>query len=326
MKISARKFEKRPNERKMDKENQSIVTSTPKQDAGPSVLRENWRNITRKDENAAAAIGKKKKMNGKSENLFQSQKHRQNHFNQTKFDKQAKEREVAIQMAEKRRQTAIRAMQIAEQRRIRMSSSEDESKLADDLAKINLNDNLNNNQFLPDGRLRLTKKQLIARRMKQKRIEKIYADQEKKKKQKAKKGIEKEEPKKMVDYTFRPRPIYTCYAAGSKALRPILPKKIIACAEKENDKEAQPLLKKKTVKFLDDVFRPRPIYTCYAAKSSLAPCPLPKKTIALVDNIKDEMVTESKTDQVEAKTDCIVSHKYSKDQLREMNPFGFYFM
>ncbi|KAG5675798.1 hypothetical protein PVAND_005672 [Polypedilum vanderplanki] len=83
---------------------------------------------------------------------------------------------------EKRRMQAIEAMQIAEQRRRRLaldlSSDEEDKTLAEDFQKLNVRAV----EYLPDGRLKLTHQQLVARNLKRKRIEKHLKEQEARKK------------------------------------------------------------------------------------------------------------------------------------------------
>lgn len=149
----------------MSSDTASIATSTPKAStASQKILRENFSNfsmINRENSGKFKHPRSVKKNRPAKENLNRS-KLRQS---PTKED-----------FAEKRRMQAIEAMKIAEQRRIRLAqeeSTEDES-LELNMAKLNIS----GVEYLPDGRIKLTKQQLAQRREKRHRIQEHLAEQE----------------------------------------------------------------------------------------------------------------------------------------------------
>lgn len=83
---------------------------------------------------------------------------------------------------EKRRKKAVESMKIAEDRRHRLTKKEQEFGSPSENKE---NVPLNRNEFLPDGRLRLNRKQLKIRSDKHRRINEFLADQ------KARKALKK---------------------------------------------------------------------------------------------------------------------------------------
>lgn len=175
----------------MFKENKAIVTSTPKQPQATetTVLREKkWNNIMNKQEDENVKQIKKKsfpkKNGGRSNGNFRRKKRNRS---------QVEEHDENI--IEKRRQQAIEAMKIAEQRRLRLQMAKNEDKndvdkLDESFQKIALESNCDtNNEYLPDGRLKLSKQQLMARRLKHERIKRHLIAQEAKKRESSLKFI-----------------------------------------------------------------------------------------------------------------------------------------
>lgn len=152
----------------MSSDTASIATSTPKAPAtAQKILRENFSNfsmINRENGEKFKRPRSVKKNRPAKENLNRSKPR----HSPTKED-----------LAEKRREQAIEAMKIAEQRRIRLAaedSTEDDS-LELNMAKLNIS----GVEYLPDGRIKLTKQQLAQRREKRRRIQEHLAEQEKRK-------------------------------------------------------------------------------------------------------------------------------------------------
>lgn len=148
-----------------------VYTSTPKHEdeAETTVLREKkWQNIMER----AEKFDNQRKQRFYPRKPFESKENRR----RGNFKRGPKKyNDPGTALAEKRRKQAIESMQIAEQRRIRkMKEKDDMDKLAEELEMLDIS---SNNEYLPDGRLKLTKKQLHAREMKQSRIRQFYEDQ-----------------------------------------------------------------------------------------------------------------------------------------------------
>jgi hypothetical protein len=150
-----------------------IVTSTPIGGPASNFLKQaQWKNIMQDSQYKKSKIFLR----------FDSPDPRRN---LNYFPKYEKVKIINKQLLEKRRCQAIEAMQIAEQRRLRLLEQEkkDAEMISQKFEKMSLahvEDNCRD--ILPDGRLRLDKKRLIARRMKEKRIKMHLAEQERRKK------------------------------------------------------------------------------------------------------------------------------------------------
>lgn len=223
-----------------------VYTSTPKQHEGEAettALREKkWQNIIEKTEK----FDNQRKQRFYPRKPFESKENRR----RGNFKKgQKKYNDPSSALAEKRRKQAIESMQIAEQRRIRKMKEKDEmDKLAEELEMMDIS---NSNEFLPDGRLKLTKKQLHARELKQARIRQFYEDQIARK-------------KKTVSF----RSPVALNAQAYRSRRKIFPNKLQK--------------------------------------------PVQKKEVKIVNENDVNMISKPFI-------------RYSKDQLREMCPFGYYF-
>lgn len=221
-----------------------ISTSTPKQqdETETTALREKkWQNIIEK----AEKFDNQRKQRNFPRKAFVSKENR-HRGNFKRGQKKFSEQNNAL--AEKRRKQAIESMQIAEQRRIRkMKEQNNIDKLAEELGMMEIS---NQNEYLPDGRLKLTKRQLQARKVKQARIRQYYENQQTRRK----KSVSFRSPVASTSQAYRvPRK----YTGTNKARKPF---------EKKED----------------------------------------------VNNV-DEMIPEKPF------------LRYTKDQLRELCPFGYYF-
>lgn len=143
----------------------SIVTSTPKQATSTesTILREkHWQNIIEKQE-GTSNVKEIKKIVGPKRSVKFNDNHRR------RFKRyRPKQQEEPENYSQKRRNQAVEAMKIAEQRRLRLSMSSEEENLVEQVSNLHLD--TSRVEYLPDGRLKLSKKQLITRRMKLKRI------------------------------------------------------------------------------------------------------------------------------------------------------------
>lgn len=269
-----------------------ICTSTPKdiEMEKKTILRDRkWNNIVGNEEISKIEIDSAKF----KENV---RRKRSKKYNDHKYERNSGEGEASS----KRRNQAIEAMKIAEQRRLRQLSlslsSEEEEKLAEDFEKINLS---TKNEYLPDGRFKLTKKQLTARRLKRQRILKHLAEQEfrNKNKKQERKSVSFREP---LEWTPRPK-----FEIGVNP----------------------------------NVFRwpPKPIASTRLTKLASVPV----ASVEAFFNEKHEefeeasIICDENEQQVEVSIMRYVNSehvqdgkiiRYSKEQLREMNPYGIYFM
>lgn len=144
-------------------------TSTPKREdeSMPTQHEHKWRKILQK----TTIEGRRKK------SLASRKSHQaKENDRRSKLAKNNK-RFTPDNAAEKRRKQAIESMKIYEQRRRRiLIENNTVDNLTDRMDKLTISDQ--NQEFLPDGRLKLTKKQLISRDIKQNRIRKFYEDQQ----------------------------------------------------------------------------------------------------------------------------------------------------
>lgn len=181
----------------MSSDTASIPTSTPKAPAAADkVLRENFLDfsaINRETWGKFKRPQSAKKNRPSKENSFRSKQRR------------SPEKENYM---EKRRLQAIEAMKIAEQRRLRLhqeESNEDES-LVESMANVSIS----SIEYLPDGRIRLSRKELNARREKHRRIKEQLAVQEARKK--AEEASKKNPRRKIAfrpkSFAWEPRPVF----------------------------------------------------------------------------------------------------------------------
>jgi len=149
-----------------------IITSTPKvQDNNTTALRELRWNIIEK-----VPLDSCRKKLPINRSLAKENSHR------TKQPKKIlKFNSTANYIIKKRRKQAVESMRLAEQRRLRKLAQNDVDKLTEDMDKLNIGSSSNNSDYLPDGRLKLTKKQLIRRDLKQKRVRKYFNEQQSRK-------------------------------------------------------------------------------------------------------------------------------------------------
>lgn len=244
-----------------------IVTSTPKEKAiSKTILREKPWNYTKIDrENCnrkKVRFGLEKKPSSK-ENFHRS-KPRQQQKNNVQDN------------LEKRRMLAIEAMKISEQRRLRLAKedqSDEDSTLAESMANLSIASSV---EYLPDGRLKLTRKEINARREKHRRIREFLAEQE------ARKKAEEE--------------------------------------KKENEKKAR---KPVTYKIKEFAWTPRPVFTRLFKTHQYA-----RKCLDMegtpVQKVDAPMIKVEEKKQETPKVPDVI--RYTTDEIREMNPFGYYFM
>lgn len=246
-----------------EKKKSPFVTSTPKPTtttAFKPILREKQWNLW----NLSFADSDKKKIGYKSRVVSKENSHRSKQ-RPTKFN-------ANPDYLEKRRLQAVEAMKIAEQRRLRLiqqespSSSMNDSTLAESMANLSIVD------YLPDGRLKLTRKQLLLRQEKHRRIRRFMEEQEaRKKKEEAAKKKRKSVSFKITKHAWTPRP---CFRTSSR----------VHLYSKKDPKD------EKTDEGDDE---------------------------NKVETANAETMTEN------AKPFVI---RYTIDELREMNPLGYYFM
>jgi hypothetical protein len=260
-----------------------IVTSTPNQ--GPSettVLREKkWNKIFKGGERSAFQEEKIKIRTDK----FKSKENRRRH--PPRANKQSSAVRNENDPMVKRRNQAIEAMQIAELRRRRMA---DEEKLAETFDKLKVVPS----EFLPDGRLRLSRQQLITRNLKRKRVEQQLREQATRKEQaNRKKNVTFKEP-----ILWTPRPTFVVNETRPKTFQYVQEVKKAAAAQPSTSANA---LEKKAT-------------TSTEHETDTATAAAAEK--------KEE---ECKSAKVDAKTEekkKII--RYTKDELRELNPLGYY--
>jgi hypothetical protein len=148
----------------------SIPTSTPKAPvANGKILRENFLNFS--------TINREGR--GKFKRPFSAKKTKENPRNKQRRSPTKDE------LQEKHRLQAIEAMQLAEQRRLRLIQ-DDSNQDEDSLAEVMANVSISSVEYLPDGRIRLSRKELVARREKHRRIREAVAEQEARKKTESK--------------------------------------------------------------------------------------------------------------------------------------------
>lgn len=249
----------------------SIVTSTPKEKAtSKTILREkqwNYSTIDRGNCNhKKVRFGLEKKP---SKENFHRSKPRQQH-------------KINVQdNSEKRRLLAIEAMKISEQRRLRLAKedqSDEDSTLAESMANLSIASSV---EYLPDGRLKLTRKEIAARREKHRRIREFVAEQEARKKaEEEKKEYEKKARKpvtyKIKEFAWTPRPVINRLFKTHHYARKCL------------DMEGTPVQK----------------------------TPKPEAEAPMI-KVEEEKQEKPKVPDV---------IRYTTDEIREMNPFGYYFM
>lgn len=226
----------------------SIITSTPKGATSSKViLREkqwNFPSIDRENCNQKRVRFSMKNPSSK-ENFHRSKQQQKSNIQDN---------------LEKRRLLAIEAMKISEQRRLRLiqeDGTDEDSTLVESMANLSIASSVD---YLPDGRLKLTRKEITARREKHRRIREFLAEQEARKKVEAeKKVIRKPVTFKIKPFAWTPRPLYTRHFKTHQYTR--------NCVSKD------------------------------------AP-----------------------SDEAEEKSKVPGVIRYSTDEIREMNPFGYYFM
>lgn len=233
----------------------SIVTSTPKEAAASkTILREkqwNFSTIARDNCNQ-----KKVRFGMK----IQSSKE---NFHRNKPRQQQKN--TVHDNLEKRRLLAIEAMKISEQRRLRLLKddlTDDDSTLTESMANLSMGSSV---EYLPDGRIKLSRKEIMARREKHRRIREHLAEQETRKK----------------------------------------------AEQKEKEKTRKPV----TFKIKQFAWTPRPVFNRYFKTHQYARHSLNKEAPLLETDEKD---------QENPKHAAVI--RYTTDEIREMNPFGYYFM
>lgn len=260
----------------------AITTSTPKPGIIDStVLREKkWQNIVssgEKDELKSEIQEKKVKIRT---DKFKSKENRRRSPNR----RNQPPRKGQDDFSSKRRKQAVEAMQIAEQRRRRMV---EEEKLAENLENLNISAT----EYLPDGRLKLTRQQLIARNQKRKRIEHHLKEQEERKKHQAKNGS-----KKTVTFK-KPETVWTPYPNPSST-RP------------------------KAFQY--------PTKVSPVATTSTAAAEEDKKQVKKADEKENQQLPSTSAvpagEEVKKETKKPAIIRYTKDELRELNPYGYYYM
>lgn len=246
----------------------AIATSTPKQEENDNtkLRKANWNRIVKKEfpeENVKIRTDK-----------FKSKVYGQRRNRRLNFPSKKSERFESDNFEEKRRLQAIEAMKIAEQRRLRINGSLDDT-LAEDFENLNIS-SVAPCEYLPDGRIKLTQKQLLARKLKRKRIEEHLAVQNACKKGKLKRS-------------------------------------------------------NKTVRFIDldtsiHTFRPASFEpsTAHSAKN-----PIPPTIFIQDEKLEDETRKDddktTKAENSEAKPGKPII-RYTKDELRDLSHYGYYFM
>jgi hypothetical protein len=249
---------------------EAATTSTPKPFAGASPLAERNKNVLR---SIPLADTEEEDVKIRTDKF----KSKENRPRKGRFNNAQKTRNFA---EEKRRNQAIEAMKIAEQRRLRLSS--DEEQLAEGMANMSIRD-----QILPDGRLKLSRKQLDARKNKRRRIEQALAEQRARKYYEATtKKPKKSVPFKVPPTSDTPRPNFKRNAH----INPFqYPKKLVP------------------------VNSGRPTTSAFAAAAAAEEEKKMEKSIIAEEEVVDAKITPS-----------II--RYTKDELRELNPLGYYFM
>lgn len=236
----------------MSTETASMTTSTPKE-AKAKVLRENFFNFSTIP--GAIKAEKFKRPHPMKKNF--PKKENSNRSNQ----RRPRNHDINEDYMEKRRQQAIEAMKIAEQRRLRLAQEESTEDESIELSMANLS--VTSVEYLPDGRLKLSRKELAARHDKHRRIQEQLAQQEARKKTEEMKKTARRLSYKPKTFPWTPRAVFK--TAPTRHM-----------ANRECCKRAQ------------------------------------KKTVEMKDG--ETQVLEQ---------DVL---RYKKDELRDMNPYGFFFM
>lgn len=240
----------------MSSETASIATSTPKAAAKDSkVLSEEFFNFS--------VINRESAEKFKRPRSVKKNRVAKENFNRNN-QRRSPEKE---DYSEKRRQQAIEAMKISEQRRLRLNQevSTEEESIVESMANVSVT----SVEYLPDGRYKLTRKELIARRDKQRRIMEFVAEQEARKKAQDSKNKRK--------CTFKPRSF---------------------------------------------AWSPRPVFKSTLNRDVTTKC---CKRAQFVNEAPAIIKVEMKDGATQASTPAEVL-RYAKDDLREMNPYGFYFL
>lgn len=143
-----------------------VATSTPKADSSDEkILRENFFGTSEIKHEIKGRKFKRTIFNGGTKENF-------NRSNQQPPN--------SPNYLEKRRLQAVEAMKIAEQRRHRLAQGE---PIDDSLSESMANMSISSIEYLPDGRLKLSPKELAVRREKHRRIRQFMAEQRLRKKQ-----------------------------------------------------------------------------------------------------------------------------------------------
>lgn len=275
----------------------AIVTSTPNPGIKDSTaLREmNWQNIQNNNEEENRLVEEKVKIRT---DKFKSKENRRRNVYR---GKQVARKEID-DLSSKRRIQAIEAMQIAELRRRRTS---DEENLAQEMENLNINAN----EYLPDGRLKLSRPQIIARNQKRKRIEQYMREQNAKKQgtKVIKRTVSFNEP-----IAWKPRPKFSNkYSARPKMFQ--CPKKIAPVATTEANNEIQN-------------------QASTSARIITAEKQEQKQEVTTIDNQAAVATSAATTsagageEEKEKKETTSTRIRYTADELRELNPYGYYFM
>lgn len=277
LELIRRKNLQKLNRIKMSSEKSSSTSTPVAQDSDQKVLRENFTNIsTIKREIASGKFKPLRVMKNSStkENFHRSRPRTSQKFNKTKES-----------LMEKRRQQAVEAMKIAEQRRRRLHE-DDETSLCEDMTNVVISPV----KYLPDGRIQLTPKQLALRREKHRRIYAFLAEQEARKKaQAARRKKSQLVVFKTKPFSWVPRSIFSNTRSSVHLNRNIKRKSLQFSPERVEEEEEEKGTPTAAVTFVEKK----------DSATQVTPTSMP--------------------------TDAKVI-RYTADELRELSPYGYFFM